>query len=198
MFARPKLPLGEVLLLYKHCNGAVEPGRRVVHDYLKTGMGRRHQIDKIQIRSMSMLDFFRRRKKAEEGASSVPQQEDSDDESSARIFDLEEEVHRMTEEEIEAKRNISRLRPDHWNLVHGKLPHPVPIYSYQHTLKYKRKMFAMYGESSGVDPGYLWPTKEELKNRLEYERIAYPLNVQELFEKRKAIKKAQHDEFVRR
>jgi len=34
----------------------------------------------------------------------------------------------------------------------------------------KRKLYGKYGRKSGFDPGVLWPSKEELKEQIEFEK----------------------------
>jgi len=87
----------------------------------------------------------------------------------------------LTEEEILAKRNKSRLAPWHFKKIHGEDPFlETPYLWYHATVKYKRRMYAKHGEKSGINPGIQWPTHEELNKRLEYESIAFPFTFQEL------------------
>jgi hypothetical protein len=69
---------------------------------------------------------------------------------------------------------------------------------FQHTLKYKRRMYGLYGESSGVDPGLLWPTEKELQERIEYERVSNPFTIQEMAKKKQALRAAEREEFEQR
>ena len=84
------------------------------------------------------------------------------------------------EEDIERKRNKSRLNPQHRNLLHEKMPYSEPMDWFHDTVKYKRKMYGRYGHASGVLPGILWPTREDLEEIKEYESVAYPYAIQEL------------------
>lgn len=65
------------------------------------------------------------------------------------------------------------------------------------TVKYNRKLYGQYGEASGVNPAICWPLKEELENRLEYERVAYPYTIPEMIETSKQ-KRLQRKEFIRK
>lgn len=41
-------------------------------------------------------------------------------------------------------------------------------------------MYGRYGASSGIDVRLCWPTKEELLDILEYEKVAYPSTISEM------------------
>lgn len=56
------------------------------------------------------------------------------------------------EAEIEKKRNKSKLSPAHYNLVNGRRPYVTPKSTAHLTVKYNRKMYGIYGVSSGVNP----------------------------------------------
>lgn len=53
---------------------------------------------------------------------------------------------------IETKRNVSRLLPQHRNMLYEELPYDEPQSWIHETEKYKRMMFGRLGLSSGVDP----------------------------------------------
>jgi len=114
-----------------------------------------------------------------------------------QIFSLEEEVHVMTEEEIIAKRNKSRLLPYHQRLVNGELPHPEPMFWTHHTLMYKRRMYGRYGEKSGVNPGLIWPTRKELRKMIDFESVYNPFTIQEMVRKKKEVRAAEQAEFIK-
>ncbi|KAJ8869483.1 hypothetical protein PR048_028474 [Dryococelus australis] len=95
---------------------------------------------------------------------------------------------KLKEEEIERKRNKSRLLMQHRNMVHGDVPFAEPKAWFQETVRYKRRLYGRYGEASGVNPALAWPTQEELADSLEYERVAYPETLQEMVDKNKAKK----------
>lgn len=101
-------------------------------------------------------------------------------EEASTTTEEDDEVTARKEEEIQRKRNKSRLNPQHRNLLHGKVPYPEPVDWFHETVKYKRKMYGRYGQSSGVLPGIMWPTREELEEMKEYESVAYPYTIQEL------------------
>lgn len=86
----------------------------------------------------------------------------------------------MSEEEIEKICDKSRLNHGHRNLVNGQVPYAKSVHRYHDTVKYKRRMYGRYGDSSNVYPGLAWPTPEDLEDVQEYERVAYPLTIQEM------------------
>lgn len=66
---------------------------------------------------------------------------------------------------------------------------------HQDTVKYKKQMLGRYGLKGIVEPaGFAWPTLEEIKDAQEYERVAYPLSLQECWkeiEEKKKLKAEQ-------
>jgi len=88
------------------------------------------------------------------------------------------------QEEIEKKRNKSGLLPQHRNMLIGIRPYDSPIQWYHSKVKYKKRMLGRYGFSGNNEPvGFAWPTPEEVKDAQEYERVAYPLSLQEGWKK---------------
>lgn len=88
---------------------------------------------------------------------------------------------------MEAKRNKSRLKPKHYKLLHGEIPVDPqnPYYPYESKVAYRQRLAARYGQSSGVNQGIAWPTKRELDEMIEYEKVAHPFTLQEMVEKKK-------------
>lgn len=87
------------------------------------------------------------------------------------------------EEEIERKRNKSRLRDNHRRFLNEENPYPNGPQLWTHgTLKYNRRLYGRYGEASGVDPAICWPTKQELADTKEYESVAYPFTIPQMME----------------
>lgn len=70
------------------------------------------------------------------------------------IFEDEEDT-RIREEELERKRNVSRLSPAHFNLVNGRRPYEYPMCSAHKTVKYNRKLYGKHGSASGINPSKL-------------------------------------------
>uniref|UniRef100_A0A0V0GB24 Large ribosomal subunit protein mL64 n=1 Tax=Triatoma dimidiata TaxID=72491 RepID=A0A0V0GB24_TRIDM len=87
------------------------------------------------------------------------------------------------EAEIEAKRNKSMLRPQHYNILHGNVPYDEPKCDIHYSLRYKKRMFGRYGYESGVNPGALWPSSEEINEKMEYEKVAFPYTIMEMLER---------------
>uniref|UniRef100_A0A2H8TXQ8 Large ribosomal subunit protein mL64 n=1 Tax=Melanaphis sacchari TaxID=742174 RepID=A0A2H8TXQ8_9HEMI len=86
----------------------------------------------------------------------------------------------LSEKEVKAICDKSRLNRGHRNLVNGRLPYDEPVHRYHNTVKYKRRMYGRYGDVSNVYPGLAWPTAEDLEDIREYESLAYPFTIQEM------------------
>lgn len=104
----------------------------------------------------------------------------------------------MSEEELERICNKSRLNKGHRNLINGRMPYDNPMHRFHHTVKYKRKMYGRYGYSSNVDPGLAWPTNEDLEDIKEYEKVAYPLTIQEMQQNALNRLESEHNEIQMR
>lgn len=103
----------------------------------------------------------------------------------------------LTEEEIDQKRNKSRLFEGDRNVVHDVAPRIEVIQRFHTTVKYKRKIFGRYGMKACDAPiGIAWPTKEEVEDAKEYESTAYPQTLEEMWTTI-AEKKRQETERIR-
>ncbi|KAJ8934266.1 hypothetical protein NQ318_020917 [Aromia moschata] len=74
--------------------------------------------------------------------------------STVEVFD---EDAKLREEEIDKKRNKSRLRLSDRNILFENTPYLTPTSWHHGTIKYLRKNYGRYGESSGVNPSICWP-----------------------------------------
>ncbi|KAG7188401.1 hypothetical protein KM043_008050 [Ampulex compressa] len=98
------------------------------------------------------------------------------------VFIDTEDKQRLTE--IEAKRNKSRLTSGHRNMLLGLRPYDQTHEWYHDTIKYKRRIFGRHGLNALTEPaGLAWPTLEEVMNAKIYERVAYPLTLDESWRK---------------
>ncbi|XP_018343744.1 PREDICTED: growth arrest and DNA damage-inducible proteins-interacting protein 1 [Trachymyrmex septentrionalis] len=96
----------------------------------------------------------------------------------------------LYQKELTEKRNKSRLNPEHRNILMGKPPYEQPIEWYHNTVKYKKRMLGRYGFEGNKEPvGFAWPTPEEVKILQEYERVAFPVSLQERWKKLKEKKR---------
>lgn len=86
------------------------------------------------------------------------------------------------EEQVRIDRicNKSRLRTDHRNVLFDKKPYAEPMTKIHTTIKYNRKLFGKYGNASGITLGIMWPTKSEISERKEYEKVAFPFTINEM------------------
>ncbi|XP_033337461.2 growth arrest and DNA damage-inducible proteins-interacting protein CRIF [Megalopta genalis] len=111
----------------------------------------------------------------------------------------EEPVFLSEEVDIESKRNKSRLTPAHRNILKGQKPYNESMNWYHDTVKYKRRILGKYGmEALGVPAGLVWPTPEEVEDAKEYERISYPLTLQERWQKIKEENKRKEEAVIAR
>lgn len=85
------------------------------------------------------------------------------------------------ERKLELNRNKSGLQPYDYNRLHGRVPYPLEAAMHwsHRTLKYQQKMYGTYGESSGFDPIYCWPTQQVLQCKIVKEAIAYHYTIQQ-------------------
>lgn len=101
---------------------------------------------------------------------------------------------------LEAKRNKSRLNSKHYKLLHGEIhvDPQNPYYPYEATVKFRQRLFAHHGQKSMINPGIAWPTKDELQDMIEYEKVANPLTIQEIVEKKKKLSEAETAKLINR
>ncbi|KAK5650712.1 hypothetical protein RI129_001741 [Pyrocoelia pectoralis] len=97
-------------------------------------------------------------------------------------FDVVDDEAKIRENEIELKRNKSRLKPQHRNILHGEVPYTKPSLWVHGTLRYNRTMYGRYGGKSGFNVSLCWPTKEELAEKIEYEQVAHPFTIGQMVE----------------
>ncbi|KOC64437.1 hypothetical protein WH47_01605 [Habropoda laboriosa] len=122
----------------------------------------------------------------------------------SNILETAEEQPIFKEEEFdvvekEDRRNKSRLTPGHRNILFGEKPYNEAIVWYHNTVKYKKKILGRYGvKALGTPAGCLWPTREEIKELKEYERVAFPLDIQERLQKIKEEKKKKEEALIAR
>lgn len=85
------------------------------------------------------------------------------------------------EREIEKRRNKSRLNRTHYSFLKEK-PRPLEDLKTAVTLYHTRKQYALYGSASGIDPRICFPTPAEFDDQTEYNRVKYPLTIQQMME----------------
>ncbi|XP_012547427.1 large ribosomal subunit protein mL64 [Bombyx mori] len=119
-------------------------------------------------------------------------------EQNEQVIIDDSDVAQAKEEEINKKRNISRLSMSHHNLVNGKRPYDYPMSLAHLTVKYNRKMYGKYGSASGVNPSLCWPTRADIREKLEYESEAYPFTIQEMMETTRQKRLAEEEKILKR
>ncbi|XP_075545555.1 growth arrest and DNA damage-inducible proteins-interacting protein CRIF [Dermacentor variabilis] len=98
-------------------------------------------------------------------------------------------VRTLSKEEIDRKRDVSRIVPRKYSRG-VKLEYTFPEYEYEYRISYMRKDYAKFGRATGINPGLLWPSKEELQDLVHIENKFYP-TLQDLWEKDRAKQKAE-------
>lgn len=99
------------------------------------------------------------------------------------------------QEEIARKRNKSRLNPHDRNILMGLRPYNKSLEWFHNTVRYKRRILGRYGLKVNDEPvGFAWPTQEEVKDAQEYERVAFPLSLQERWKKLEFEKQRKAEE----
>lgn len=94
--------------------------------------------------------------------------------------------------DIQRKQNKSRLKRTQRNFLTNQ-PRPFEDLQTTVSLYQMRKQYALYGSASGVDPRVCFYTPAELDDLNEYDRVKYPLTIQQLMEtvKREKDEKAR-------
>lgn len=101
-----------------------------------------------------------------------------------------EDENQDNNEAVQRIRDISRLNPHHRNIVNGVNPTDEKTMPWHFSTRYNKRLFGRYGYSSGVNPALCWPTKEELEDKMELEKVSYPYSILEVAE-REAAKREQ-------
>lgn len=98
-------------------------------------------------------------------------------------------------EELDRKRNKSRLEPQHRNMLMGERPYVRSMDWHHDTVRYKKRMLGRYGlKAIDVPAGFAWPTPEEVRDAQEYERVAFPLSLQERWKKLEEAKRLKAEQ----
>ncbi|XP_065344815.1 large ribosomal subunit protein mL64-like isoform X2 [Cloeon dipterum] len=98
--------------------------------------------------------------------------------------DQEDEELLESRRHLEKSRNKSRLRENHFRVMHGMQPYEEPVAWFHHSVKYKKRMFGRYGiDGTDIPLGALWPNKEEIADKNAYEATVRPLSLKTVMEK---------------
>jgi len=85
----------------------------------------------------------------------------------------EKDLLNVEDDEEMAARDVSRMPKKYRDRMKHVMNPPEKLDWYNEmfqTIAYKRKVYAKYGRKSGLDPGILWPSKEEIKEQVEFEK----------------------------
>ncbi|KAK8766927.1 hypothetical protein V5799_006296 [Amblyomma americanum] len=98
-------------------------------------------------------------------------------------------VRTLSKEEIDRKRDVSRLAPRVY--ARGvKLEYTSPTMEFEYNINNMRKDYARFGSATGINPGIMWPSKEELQDIVYIENKFYP-TLQQLFDEDRAKQEAE-------
>ncbi|XP_032673426.1 growth arrest and DNA damage-inducible proteins-interacting protein 1 [Odontomachus brunneus] len=102
-------------------------------------------------------------------------------------------------EEIARKRNKSRLNQSHRNILMDLRPYDTAHDWYHNTVKYKKRILGRYGLKAIDEPaGFVWPTMEEVEDAQEYERVMFPLSLQERWKEIEEARKQKAVQMMKR
>ncbi|KAK7084765.1 hypothetical protein SK128_003617 [Halocaridina rubra] len=88
----------------------------------------------------------------------------------------------LSEDYIEKMRNKSKLSQKHYRRFHDLPPELSEDEKIVSSIANLRKMYGKYGSSSSINVGALWPSKEELEVKKEWEKVAYPNSLPEMMD----------------
>ncbi|XP_014209213.1 growth arrest and DNA damage-inducible proteins-interacting protein 1 [Copidosoma floridanum] len=95
------------------------------------------------------------------------------------VYDVEP---KHSVDDLEIIRNKSRLEPNHRKILHGQAPYEEAREYYHNEVWYRKKVLGTWGMNNPMaNPKYCWPTKEEVEDIKEYERVLYPNTIQEVW-----------------
>ncbi|XP_008557524.1 growth arrest and DNA damage-inducible proteins-interacting protein 1 [Microplitis demolitor] len=87
------------------------------------------------------------------------------------------------EKEVLRKRNKSRLSDEDRNRLYGIKPFNKNYEWYHQTIRFKQRTLGRYGvDALDVPVGCAWPSKEDIADKLEYEKTAYPHSLWECWD----------------
>jgi hypothetical protein len=103
------------------------------------------------------------------------------------------------QEDLVRKRDKSRLNPQDRNVLMDLRPYDKPIAWHHYKVKYKKRMLGIYGLKGNDEPaGFAWPTQREIKDAKEYERVAFPISLQERWKMLEEKKQRRNERTKRR
>ncbi|XP_041359005.1 growth arrest and DNA damage-inducible proteins-interacting protein 1-like [Gigantopelta aegis] len=113
--------------------------------------------------------------------------------STSRSVSEKQTAYRDDEnDELSVVRDVSGLKGNLRRRIHNEMPEI--INSYQESLRYQRRRYAKFGSQSDVDPRIMWPSKSELAQIIEDEKMWEPtleMTLKAVHEKRLEQEKKQ-------
>jgi len=113
----------------------------------------------------------------------LPEESEAMEKYQKQVDDLQREVR---EEYIQSRRNKSRLSASDRQRLHGEPPNVGLRFQFQNfhrSLKFRRQMFGRYGaKDTGINPGELWPTKQDIDLAKEWESLYQPAPLKQMID----------------
>ena len=71
---------------------------------------------------------------------------------------------------VRIARDVSRMYPAVRHRMKDVNKPPPVLYEFQKEKLYLKRTYARYGRESGIDPGIMWPSKEEFRMMVKHDR----------------------------
>lgn len=127
--------------------------------------------------------IYRLWSKARYSTQDVVKAEEIDITSADETPKYQETLTAEEEYELMKMRNKSNLRRADRNRIKGLKPYDESKLWIHDTVRFKQRTLGRYGiEALDVPVGSVWPSKEEIDDKIEYEKTAYPHTIQECWQ----------------
>jgi len=113
----------------------------------------------------------------------LPEESQAMEQYQKQVDELQREVR---EEYIQSRRNKSRLSASDRQRLNGEPPNVGLVFqfhNYHRSRKFKRQMLGRYGaKNTGINPGELWPTKQDVDLAKEWESLYQPKHLRQMID----------------
>jgi len=138
-------------------------------------------VQNMGVRSASSWNPFKKDKKSE--MYEIAEESEEMQQYQKQLEALERDAR---EEYIQSKRNKSRLSASDRQILHGKPPYVGVSFQYNDSHRnrdFKQSMLGRYGsKSTGINPGELWPTQNDVELAKEYENLYQPAPLRQMID----------------
>lgn len=125
-------------------------------------------------KSVPIINYLRHAKFSETSSST------SSDASEETIVPPKNEETEISDEELAAKQDISRLPSYYRDVLNGYPSVKEPRNKIEASLRVQRTLYGKYGSKSNVNPAICFFTKEEMEDLREYEKVAHTEHIMEV------------------